>query len=78
MFGGLLEEILNASALLGIFFSWATFTKKAFNLSMHIIRPPTEEVTCKSVTKVKCEECGKVFSDDEYDEDELVHGKFFV
>ena len=55
---------------------WSEFTRQAFNFSWHIITTPTEEVTWESDTKVMCEECKEVFSDDEYDEDELVHGKF--
>ena len=71
----MLEAFFTGAAIAGIYIIWQEFTAKAFENAYQIIFPSSEEETCESVTKVMCEECREVFSDDEYDEDELVNGK---
>ena len=62
-----LQASLKAAAVSGIFMLWANFTIEAFKLSWHIISTSPEKDTLEVVRKAKCEICGNIFNDDDFD-----------
>ena len=60
-----LEASLKAAAVSGIFMLWANLTIKAFNFCWHIVSTSSGEETYKASFKIMCENCRKLYDDDE-------------
>ena len=66
-----LEASLKAAAVSGIFMFWANLTIKAFNFCWHIVSTSPE--TYKPSFKIVCENCRKLYDDDER---HVINGSF--
>ena len=66
-----LQASIKVAAVSGIFMAWSNFTIEAFKFAWHIISTSPEEETWKAITKAMCENCRKLYDDDEY---HLIHG----
>ena len=60
-----LQASLKAAAIGGIFMFWANLTIKAFNFCWHIFSTSPGEETYKASFKITCENCRKLYDDDE-------------
>ena len=67
------QATLNGAAVGGIFIIWSKFTIEAFNLAWHIVSTSPEEETHKAVFKISCENCRKLYDDDER---HLINGSY--
>ena len=59
------QSALKAVAVGGIFMIWYNFTIEAFKFSWHIISISPEKDTYEAVFKISCENCRKLYDDDE-------------
>ena len=66
-----LQASLKVAAVSGIFKIWSNFTIEAFKFACHIISTSPEKDTYRASFKAVCENCRKLYDDDEYD---LIHG----
>ena len=66
-----LQASFKVAAVGGIFMIWSNFTIEAFKFAWHIISTSPEKETYKASFKAVCENCRKLYDDDEYD---LIHG----
>ena len=60
------QASLKFSAVGGIFIVWATYTIEAFKFAWHIVSTSPGEETWKAITKAMCENCRKLYDNDEY------------
>ena len=66
------QAALKAAAVSGIFMIWYNFTKEAFKFYWHIISSSPKKETWEAPSfKAVCENCQKLYDDDEY---HLFHG----
>ena len=63
--------LIKAAAVGGMFNIWAYFTIEAFKFAWHIVSTSPEKETWKAITKVLCDNCRKLYDNDEYG---LIHG----
>ena len=66
-----IQAAIKAAAVGGIFMVWAKFTMEAFMLSWDITSNLPIKETYKASFKAVCENCQKIYDDDEY---HLIHG----
>ena len=62
---------LKAAAVSGIFMIWYNFTIEALKFTWHIISTSPKKDTYEPVFKAVCENCQKLYDDDDYD---LING----
>ena len=67
------QSALKAAAVGGIFMIWYNFTTEAFTFALHIISTSPKKDTYEAVFKILCENCRKLYDDDEY---HLINGSY--
>ena len=67
------QSALKLAAVGGIFTIWYNFTIEAINFAWHIISTSLEKETYKASFKILCENCRKLYDDDEY---HLINGSY--
>ena len=65
------QASFKAVAVGAILFVWVEYTKEAFKFAWHIVSTSPEQETWKAIAKVSCDNCRKLYDDDEYG---LIHG----
>ena len=65
------QSALKAAAVSGIVMIWYNFSIEAFNFAWHITSTKPKKDTYEPVFKAVCENCQKLYDDDEY---HLIHG----
>ena len=64
------QASIKVTAVTGIFMFWSNFTIEAFKFVWHIISTSPEKETYEASLKAVCENCRKLYDDDEY---HLIH-----
>ena len=66
-----LQALIKAAAVGGIFFIWSNFTIEAFKIAWHIVSASPEKETWKAASKGVCGNCQEHYDVEEY---LLIHG----